>query len=73
MVKNVDSEGSLPLFMKYNQTSNQLTILATKTKELGNYELMMCLSDGYAKSTCSSFKVTVEDPMKSKIAKMTSI
>jgi hypothetical protein len=34
---------------------------------------MMCLSDGYAKSTCASFKVTVSDPMKGKIAKLTVV
>jgi hypothetical protein len=34
---------------------------------------MMCISDGYAKPTCASFKVTVSDPMKGKIAKITGV
>jgi hypothetical protein len=40
--------------------------MATKSKEIGIYELMYCISDGYAKSTCASFKLTVSDPTKVK-------
>ncbi len=66
-------DGPLPSLMSYNQSSNQLTILATKNKDIGIYELTQCLSDGYAKPTCASFKVTVSDPMKGKIAKITGV
>jgi len=40
--------------------------LATKSKDIGIYELMQCLSDGYAKPACASFKLTVSDPSKGK-------
>ncbi len=34
---------------------------------------MMCLSDGYSKQpTCASFKLTIDDPMKSKSVKASS-
>ena len=71
-MKTADRDGPLPSFMSYNQSSNQLTIFATKSKDLGIYDLIMCLSDGYAKPSCATFKVTVSDA-KIKIAKMSVV
>ena len=68
-VKTAVSDGPLPSFMNYSQSSNQLGIFPTKSKDLGIYDLIMCLSDDYAKPTCATFKVTVSEP-KIKIAKM---
>ena len=63
------ADGPLLSFMSYNQSSNQLIVMATKSKDAGIYELTQCLSDGYAKPTCASFKLTVSDPSKGKIIK----
>ena len=60
------ADGPLPSLMSYNKSSNQLTVLATKSKDVGIYQLTQCLSDGYAKPTCASFKLTVSDPTKGK-------
>ena len=47
-----------------------MSVMASKNKDIGIYELMLCISDGYANPTCASFRVTVDDPMKSKTAKL---
>jgi hypothetical protein len=65
-LKITDNDGPLPKFISYNQSSNEVNVMATKSKEIGIYELMYCISDGYAKSTCASFKLTVSDPTKVK-------
>ena len=70
-LKSAENGGPLPSFMNYTESTNQLSVMASNNKNIGIYELMFCISDGYAKTTCASFRVTVDDPMKSKTAKLT--
>ena len=52
--------------MKYVELENRLYVKTEKPKDLGSYQLIMCITDGYTNPICGRFTLTVEDPIKSK-------
>jgi|LauGreDrversion4_2_1035121.scaffolds.fasta_scaffold86128_2 hypothetical protein len=58
--------------MKYVELENRLYVKTEKLKDLGSYQLMMCITDGYSNPVCGRFTLTVEDPIKSKRKKKES-
>jgi hypothetical protein len=54
----------LPPFVKYIEEEHKLVVFTQKEKDIGNYPLELCASDGYAISVCAAFILSVEDPVK---------
>jgi hypothetical protein len=60
----------LPPFVKYIEEEHKLVVFTQKEKDIGNYPLELCASDGYAISVCAAFTLSVEDPVKASKSKI---
>jgi len=52
--------------MNYVELKNKVYVKTEKPKDLGSYQLIMCITDGYTNPIFGRFKLTVDDPIKSK-------